>query len=221
MSFNQYLKLTNVIPRAILYSKAHFPLGERTDYSKPFLLADFHWSWDARLSVLPSYSVLFCSVCVAFLLVRNSSEQNYSSTRTGMSKLMNDSVVICTRDPVKGKPLSVQYPCNREESNSYIRKTWTDLAVSITIRNGDKTIFALENLSLYEGHLINAMEKETHGVWGAQRKEYLDYISRVRDDVIWEDLPDDMSFNVHNYEQVVYTSISSLKNNKKLVGFKS
>ena len=42
MSFNQYLKLTNVISRAILYSKAHFPLGERTDYSKPFLLADFH-----------------------------------------------------------------------------------------------------------------------------------------------------------------------------------
>lgn len=34
------------------------------------------------------------------------------------------------------------------------------------IRNGDKTVFALKNLSLYEGNLINAMEKETHGIWG-------------------------------------------------------
>ena len=37
--------------------------------------------------------------------------------------------------------------------------------VSIMIRNGDKTIFAFKNLSLYEGNLINAMEKETHGIW--------------------------------------------------------
>lgn len=86
MSFNQYLKLTNVISRAILYSKAHFPLGERTDCSEPFLLSDSHWPWDSCLSVLLAYWVLFCSVCVPFLLVRNSSEQNYSSTRPEMSQ---------------------------------------------------------------------------------------------------------------------------------------
>lgn len=56
--------------------------------------------------------------------------------------------------------------------------------VSIMIRNGDKTVFALKNLSLYEGNLINAMEKETHGIWGDHRKGHLDYISRVRDGVI-------------------------------------
>ena len=73
MSFNQYLKLTNVISRAILYSKAHFPLGERTDCSEPFFLLGSHWPWDSCLSVLIAYWVLFCSVCVPFLLVRNSS----------------------------------------------------------------------------------------------------------------------------------------------------
>lgn len=64
-------------------------------------------------------------------------------------------------------------------------------------------------------------KKETHGIWGAHRRGHVDYIFRVRDGVFWEDLAGEVSFNVQSYKQIVYKSISSLRNKKRLAGFKS
>lgn len=68
---------------------------------------------------------------------------------------------------------------------------------------------------------MSAMEKETHGIWGAHRREHLDYISKVGEGVFWEALLGKVSFNVWNYKQIIYKSISSLRNKKKLAELKS
>lgn len=83
-------------------------------------------------------------------------------------------------DPAKAN-LWRSVPCNRKRV-THIRKTWTDL-VSVLHKKWRQTILPSKNLSLYEGHLINAMEKETHGVW--EPKERISRLYFLGLEMVW------------------------------------